>query len=98
MLIPYHTVSGYLFLAITLSANAVAAQDGGGQAQFTQWVRANALPLPIDDRGNINQKGTDWIERLTSNSRVLGIGESAHDVHEFLTLRTLLTQRLVEDG
>ena len=84
---------------MALSANAVNAQGApDGQAQFIEWARVNGQPLPVDDRGDINKKRIAWIESLTRNARVLGIGESAHDVHEFLALRTLLTQRLIENG
>src|SRR5438270_3090685 len=91
--------SAFLFVAMALSANAVNAQGApDGQAQFIEWARVNGQPLPVDDRGDINKRGIAWIESLTRNVRVLGIGESAHDVHEFLALRTLLTQRLIENG
>src|SRR3954469_23960125 len=73
---------------------AAAQNPDHGAVEFSKWASGNALPLPSD----AGTAGLAWIARLARNASVLGIGESAHDVHDFLTLRTLITRRLIEQG
>ena len=69
---------------------------GDGRVEFTEWARRNALTFPSSAVGSAND--SDWIARLTRDATVLGIGESAHDVHDFLALRIVFTERLIEQG
>jgi len=83
----------------SLGAQLVSPQAGGdGSAEFTRWATHAAQPLPGANAADTKAKGADWIARLARNATVLGIGESAHDMHDFLALRTLLTRRLIEQG
>ncbi|MDQ6768683.1 MAG: erythromycin esterase family protein [Gemmatimonadota bacterium] len=83
--------------ALRAQSSSVKTPSDGG-VEFTQWAARAAQPVPSIQTGVIARNGADWISRLTRNATVVGIGESAHDVHDFLALRTLLTRRLIEQG
>ncbi len=88
-----------IIFAFPLSAQSSSAQSASdGEIEFTQWAARAARQLPSVETGGITPDGTDWISRLTRKASVLGIGESAHDVHDFLALRILITKRLIEHG
>lgn len=94
-----HALVAEFLLAFALHAQSSSAQtvvDGSGE--FTQWAARSAELLPVVEAGRVTPAGRDWISRLTRNAAVVGIGESAHDVHDFLALRILLTRRLIEQG
>ena len=89
-----------LYAALFVLAPAVAAKPGAAQSQgdvaaeFSRWASQNVFELPT----GTGTGGIAWIAGLARNASVLGIGESAHDVHDFLTLRTLITRKLIERG
>jgi erythromycin esterase len=86
----------FVTFAFALPLPSTSAQTASsGEADFTEWAGRAARPLPSEQ---IIPGQVEWIARLASNASVLGIGESAHDVHNFLALRILITQRLIEQG
>jgi len=63
---------------------------------FLEWARAHARPLtsldpasPLDDLGPLR--------RVVGGARVVGLGESLHDMHQFLTIRHRVLRLLVEE-
>ncbi|MGE0556385.1 MAG: erythromycin esterase family protein [Gemmatimonadales bacterium] len=78
--------------ATALSAGAVA-QTGPGESAVRDWARRSATPLTGDSVAAVRA-----LMGLASDAKVIGIGESVHNVHEFLTIRFLLLRHLVESG
>lgn len=88
-----------VIFAFALHAQPGSPQNAGdGRVEFTRWAARVAEQLPSDAIGAVTRPRASWISRLTRNATVVGIGESAHDVHDFLALRTLVTRRLIEQG
>ena len=73
-------VSTLLVFKLALSPEPAAAQSVSDGAAFTERVIRTARPLPDRDTGALETNGRDWITQLVRDARVLGIGESAHDV------------------
>ena len=77
-------------LAITIPR---AAADG--QADFIAWARRNAHPissaLPGPAPGDLEP-----LRAIVGSARIVGVGESAHGVAEFLGLRQRIAEYLVE--
>jgi erythromycin esterase len=67
-------------------APPVAAQDDG---DFKAWARKEAIPLDAQRRGFRS------LDRVVTEARLIGVGESVHETETFLTFRFQLLQDLV---
>jgi erythromycin esterase len=77
----------------------LAARPGAAQtddrAAFVSWARANARPLTtVDLRQPIEDLAP--IASMVGTARIVGVGESAHGIHEFLGLRARIARFLIE--
>ena len=96
MVVRSHIRCLLLVALVTFGRSAAAQSAGNPERNFTTWATRNALPSPVDAHDNVDPRGIAWIDRLTRHATVLGVGESAHDVHDFLALRSALTRALIE--
>ena len=82
------------------TAVAQAAADVADRDTFVAWATRAAMPLaPLD--GPDTAGGTPALSSLstfTRATRVIALGESVHDAHEFIVLRTRLTEQLIRRG
>jgi erythromycin esterase len=87
----------------SLPIGAVAAQatsDTTDRDAFVVWAARAATPLAALD-GPFDAGNAGAVSRLstfTRGARVLALGESVHDSHEFIVLRTRLTEQLIQRG
>lgn len=91
-----------IWLALLACTVNLAGREAGAQRvtegpnQFVAWARTTAHPLPNGDSAWLTPGAANWILELTRHARVVGVGESAHDMQEFLELRTAITRTLVQ--
>lgn len=89
-------------LALFACTFALAGREAGAQRvteeadQFVAWARTTTHPLPQGDSAWLTADAASWILELTRHARVVGVGESAHDMQEFLELRAAITRTLVQ--
>ncbi|MEZ4586746.1 MAG: erythromycin esterase family protein [Gemmatimonadales bacterium] len=84
-------------LAAIAAASALAtgavAQTRPGESAVVDWARRSSTPLAGDSTAAVRA-----LAALAADAKVIGVGESVHNVHEFLTIRFLLLRHLVESG
>ncbi len=98
-MIPTRRLHAIACFSLAVCAPPLLAQsDSSGRAAFAEWAARTALRFPAGDGADVESALGPWIAGLTADARVVGIGEGAHDVHEFLALRALATRSLVERG
>ena len=82
------------------TAVAQAAADVADRDTFVAWATRAAMPLaPLD--GPDTAGGTPALSSLstfTRATRVIALGESVHDAHEFIVRRARLTEQLIRRG
>jgi len=79
--------------AASMPATGTAAQASPDESAVVAWARQHATPLAGDSTEAVRA-----LLALASDTRVIGVGESVHNVHEFLTIRFLLLRQMVESG
>jgi erythromycin esterase len=80
-----------MLLAITLNAQT---SDGGSKA-FEAYARSSAQPIATTEPG-ADLRDLEPIREMVEGARVVGVGESAHGIHEFLDLRHRIAEFLVQ--
>ena len=82
------------------TAGAQAASDSADLDAFVTWAKRAATPLaPLgrpDTAGEASALSS--LSTLTRATRVVALAESVHDAHEFIVLRTRLTEHLIRHG
>lgn len=68
-----------------------------GAAAFVRWATAHARVLSSLD-SETSTEDLAAIDRLAHRARVIAVGESNHNVHEFLRLRQRVLHRLAQRG
>ena len=82
--------SPLLLVVVALgSARHTSAQTQADSAAAS-WVSAHAIPFSLDGDGPV-----PGLAALVARSRLIGVGESVHDQHEFLVMRFRLLRSLV---
>jgi erythromycin esterase len=79
--------------ALSLLIAATPAQPGTDSV--VAWARRAAMPITTFDLDG-DQADLAPLASLVGGARVVGSGESAHHIHEFLLLRTRILRYLVE--
>jgi erythromycin esterase len=74
---------------VLLSVGRLDAQPDSG---FVRWVGARAITLDASARA------FRVLDSASSGARLIGVGESVHDVQQFMELRLALLQHLVRHG
>ena len=74
---------------VLVSVGRLEAQPDSG---FARWVGARAVPLDASARA------FRVLDSASGNARLIGVGESVHDVQQFMELRLALLQHLVRHG
>jgi erythromycin esterase len=72
--------------------------DTSGRAAFISWAGRTAHPLPNPAAIADSLSSLDWLVDMVRPARVVGIGEAAHDVYDFLRLRGQITRTLIGRG
>ena len=95
-------VIGFLALgAIPVgSAAAQVAPDASDRDAFVAWAKRAAIPLAPLEAPETARGVSDLsaLSTFTRTTRVIALGESVHDAHEFMLLRTRLTEQLIRSG
>lgn len=68
----------------------------GDDATISDWIRRRAIPIEHLEPGD-GWADLRSLRGLVGDARVVGLGESAHGVHEFTTLKHRLTEWLVSE-
>ena len=101
---PSIAVRSVVLPALTLltsgSLEAQAVSDGADRAAFVAWAARAAIPLaPLGGPGRADEPPSlTTLSALTGRTRVVALGESVHDAHEFIVLRSRLTEQLIRGG
>jgi erythromycin esterase len=82
--------------ALMTGAAALAAQTRSDEA-VRSWVRARLTSLTTQDSAAA-PASLSGLKSVIGNARVIGLGEGAHGVQEFLATRNRLLELLVEQG
>lgn len=70
---------------------------GIGAGPVADWLRVNAIPLRTLDPEDDDFADLEPLKEIVGDARVVGIGESAHRVHEPYQLRHRLLRFLVSE-
>jgi erythromycin esterase len=79
---------------LSLAPAAVSAQ-AADRAAFLAWARTNARPIASTEPAAPNADLAP-LDRIVGRARIVGLGESAHGIHEFLGLRYRIARYLIE--
>jgi hypothetical protein len=93
------TMPRFLLVLLLLSAltqRLPGQEETRGPAAFLAWARSSASPvataLPSSETGDLAP-----LRAIVGTARVVGVGESAHGIREFIGLRQRIAQFLVEE-
>ena len=81
-----------LVLALALVFLPIGRLDAQSDSGFAAWARGRAIPLGSSARA------FRALDSAAADARLIGVGESVHDVHEFMAVRLALLQHLVQHG
>jgi erythromycin esterase len=76
-------------LALAFVLLSVGRLDAQSDSGFARWVGARAIPLDASARA------FRVLDSASGGARLIGVGESVHDVQQFMELRLTLLQHLV---
>ena len=82
------------------AAVAQSAPDTADRDAFVAWAARAAKPLAPLDRPDAagDAPALSSLSAFTGRTRVIALGESVHDAHEFIALRTRLTGQLIRSA
>src|SRR5687768_6369636 len=81
-----------LALALAFVLVSVGRLDAQSDSGFAGWARGRAIPLDSSARA------FRVLDSASGDARLIGVGESVHDVQQFMELRLALLQHLVRHG
>jgi erythromycin esterase len=79
-------------LALALVLLSIGRLDAHSDSGFAGWARGRAIPLGTSARA------FRALDSAAADARLIGVGESVHDMHEFMAVRLALLQHLVRHG
>lgn len=79
-------------LALAFVLVSVGRLDAQSDSGFSGWAGARAIPLDASARA------FRVLDSASGGARLIGVGESVHDVQQFMELRLALLQHLVRHG
>jgi erythromycin esterase len=79
-------------LALALVLLSIGRLDAQSDSGFAGWARGRAIPLGTSARA------FRALDSAAADARLIGVGESVHDMHEFMAVRLALLQHLVRHG
>lgn len=79
-----------------LAAIPAAAASAQGDAQATEWIRANAIPLSATEAGR-GFADMQALKAVIGNARIVSLGEATHGTREFFQLKHRMLEFLATE-
>jgi erythromycin esterase len=85
-----------LALLVAALASGCAEPARSVSSDFVEWAAGNAIAVEKLE-SQLPATDIESFREMIGSARLVGIGESRHDTHEQLLLKTLLVRHLIED-
>jgi erythromycin esterase-like protein len=79
-------------LALAFALCPIGRLDAQSDPGFAAWAKARAVPIDVSGRA------LRTLDSAAAGARLIGVGESVHEMQEFMELRFELLQHLVRHG